>query len=84
MTVEGLELHPVKPEIGAMIVIPDADQTPEQLAGLVPGVPPESQVARRLAENGFRVVVPTLIDRTVARSGRGPAHRPRVHLSLSL
>ena len=54
-----------------MIVIPDADQTPEQLAGLVPGVPPESQVARRLAESGYHVIVPALIDRTVApRNGR--------------
>ena len=54
-----------------VIVIPDADQTPEQLAGLVPGVPPESQVARRLAESGCRVFVPALIDRTVApRNGR--------------
>ena len=35
------------------------------------GVPPESQVARRLAENGYHVIVPALIDRTVAaRNGR--------------
>ncbi|MHB1556508.1 MAG: alpha/beta hydrolase family protein, partial [Isosphaeraceae bacterium] len=47
------------------------DQTPEQLAGLVPGVPPSSQVARRLVGSGCRVLVPTLIDRTVApRNGR--------------
>ena len=53
------------------IVIPDAGQTPEQLAGLAEGVPPESQVARRLAESGYRVIVPALIDRTVAaRNGR--------------
>ena len=54
-----------------VIVIPDADQTPEQLFGLVPGVPADSQVARRLAENGYNVIVPALIDRTVAaRNGR--------------
>ena len=54
-----------------IIVIPDADQTPEQLFGLAPGVPTESQVARRLAQNGFTVIVPSLIDRTVApRNGR--------------
>jgi dienelactone hydrolase len=54
-----------------VIVIPDADQTPEQLFGLAPGLPPDSQVARRLAENGFNVIVPALIDRTVvARNGR--------------
>ena len=36
-----------------------------------PGVPAASQVARRLAESGCRVIVPTLIDRTVApRNGR--------------
>src|SRR5262249_11848257 len=46
-------------------------QTPEQLVGLVPGVPTGSQAARRLAEGGCRVIVPTLIDRTVApRNGR--------------
>jgi len=31
---------------------------------LMPGVAPESQFARRLAESGCRVVIPTLIDRT--------------------
>ena len=56
-----------------VIVIPDADQTPEQLAGLVPGVPAESQVARRLAESGCHVLVPTLIDRTVRLAMAGPS-----------
>ena len=68
-----------------MIVIPDADQTPEQLAGLADGVPAESQVARRLAENGYRVIVPALIDRTVAaRNGRAQADEPRVPLSFGV
>ena len=71
VTGEGLELDPMGQDIGDIIVIPDADQTPEQLAGLAPGVPPESQVARRLAESGWHVMVPALIDRTVvARNGR--------------
>jgi dienelactone hydrolase len=34
------------------------------IAGLAPGVEPESQYARRLAESGCRVIVPTLLDRT--------------------
>ena len=34
-----------------------------------PGVAPESQFARRLAANGFRVVVPTLISRGIEFSG---------------
>ena len=69
---EGLEstMHTRTP-MDTIIVIPDADQTPEQLFGLVPGVPAESQVARRLAENGYKVIVPALIDRTIAaRNGR--------------
>ncbi len=54
-----------------IIVIPDADQTPEALLGMLPGVAPESQVARRLVESGYHVIVPSLIDRTVApRHGR--------------
>jgi dienelactone hydrolase len=61
---EGLLLVPTKAKPGAhVIAIPDADQTPEQICGLTPGVPEESQFARRLADNGCRVLVPTLIDR---------------------
>jgi len=50
-----------------VVAIPDADQTPEMIAGLAKGVPPESQFARRLAESGCRVLVPTLINRQVER-----------------
>src|SRR5262249_41546196 len=54
-----------------IIVVPDADRTREQLAGLTPGVAAESQVARRLADSGFRVIIPALIDRTIEpRNGR--------------
>ena len=71
---EGLEATPnnvSREPIPNVIVIPDADQTPEQLLGLMPGVPPDSQVARRLVETGCRVFVPALIDRTaIARNGR--------------
>ncbi len=49
--------------LASVVAIPDADQTPEQIVGLAPGVPAESQFARRLAENGCRVIVPVLIDR---------------------
>jgi dienelactone hydrolase len=69
---EGLLLVPTtgKP-VADVIAIPDADVTPEQLVGLLPGVNPHGQYARRLAEAGCRVLVPTLIDRTFeARNGR--------------
>jgi len=68
---EGLLLAP-EGEAGGVadvVAIPDADQTPEQLAGLAEGLPPEAQFARRLAEAGCRVVVPTLIDRSVEPRG---------------
>jgi dienelactone hydrolase len=61
---EGLLLVPVAREkVADVIAVPDADQTPEQLVGLVEGVPVESQFAGRLAESGCRVVVPLLINR---------------------
>lgn len=69
---EGLLLEPrgTKP-VAHIVVIPDADQIPEQLAGLLDGLAPERQVARRLAEAGCRVVVPATVDRTVSpRNGR--------------
>ena len=69
VTGEGIEVtHPRSGNQakGHIIVIPDADQTPESLLGMVPGVPPESQVARRLAQSGYHVIVPALIDRTIS------------------
>jgi len=65
---EGLLLQPAKP-LGHVIALPDADQTPEQIVGLTPGVGTESQFARRLAEHGFAVLVPVMIDRTARWSG---------------
>ncbi|PQO43449.1 dienelactone hydrolase family protein [Blastopirellula marina] len=69
---EGLLLQPSKGKIVADVVaVPDADQTPEQIAGLADGLPPESQFARRLAESGCRVIIPTLVSRQLAkRNGR--------------
>lgn len=66
---EGLLLEPRASPRGHVIVLPDADQTPEQLAGLQPGVPVESRLPLRLAANGFQVVVPTLISRGIDFSG---------------
>ncbi|MBX3414731.1 MAG: dienelactone hydrolase family protein [Pirellulales bacterium] len=73
---EGLLLTPTKGKAVADIVaIPDADVTPEQLAGLEAGVPAESLYARRLAESGCRVVVPMLIN----RHHEGLPGQPRSH-----
>ncbi|WP_337174008.1 hypothetical protein [Paludisphaera sp.] len=82
VTGEGLELLPAgdAPPVAAAVVIPDADQTPEQFAGIAPGIPPERQVARRLAEAGLRVIVPVLIDRTVAPRMGGATMTSREYL----
>jgi dienelactone hydrolase len=61
---EGLLVQPKTEPLGNIIAIPDADQTPEQLMGLSSGVAVESQFARRLAENGYQVLIPVVISRT--------------------
>jgi dienelactone hydrolase len=60
---EGLLVQPSGKAVAHVVAIPDADQTPEQLMGLAPGLPPEQQWARRLAENGFELVIPVLVTR---------------------
>ena len=72
---EGLLLEPKGKAVGQIVAIPDAGTTPEQLVGLAPGVEKESQYARRLAEDGFRVVVPVLIDRRDNFSGNARLNR---------
>lgn len=72
---EGLQLEPTGKVVANVVAIPDADWTPEMIIGLAPGVPKESQFARRLAENGCRVVVPTLIDRKDDFSGNAKLNR---------
>lgn len=83
---EGLLLTPrLQFPLADVIVVPDADQTPEQLAGLSPGLKEEQQIARRMAENRMRVLVPVLIDRSdefsVTRAGRATnqTHREFVY-----
>jgi dienelactone hydrolase len=66
---EGLLLEPSSSPAGFVVALPDADQTPEQIAGLAPDLTAEKQLARRLAENGFVVVVPALVDRSSRWSG---------------
>jgi dienelactone hydrolase len=60
----GLLLLPrARTPVADVVAIPDCEVLPEQLAGLLPGVDPPSQYARRLAESGCRVVVPLLVSR---------------------
>ncbi len=58
VTAEGLLLQPTgAPPVATMIVVPDADQSPEQLVGLEEGLKRGHQYARHLAESGYRVLV---------------------------
>jgi dienelactone hydrolase len=66
---EGLLLQPLGESKATIVAVPDADQTPEQIAGLAPGLPEEAQFARRLAEQGCTVLVPVLVDRRTTWSG---------------
>ena len=70
---EGLLLEPDGTPTARIIALPDADESPEALVGLEPGVPPERQFARQLAENGARVLVPMLINRSPAKGQWGKA-----------
>jgi dienelactone hydrolase len=72
---EGLWLQPKGEPVASIVAIPDADQTPEMLVGLAPGLAPERQFARRLAENGCEVLVPVLIDRQDTWSGNAHIKR---------
>src|ERR1035437_3769189 len=72
---EGLWLQPKGECVASIVAIPDADQPPEMLVGLAPGLAPERQFARRLAENGCEVLVPVLIDRQDTWSGNAHIKR---------
>ena len=82
---EGLLLTPIhRAPVANIVAIADAGQTPEQLAGLTGGIAPESQFARRLAESGCRVIIPTLISRDMeprsSLSNREFVYRPAYEL----
>ncbi|MCL4691953.1 MAG: dienelactone hydrolase family protein [Candidatus Hydrogenedentes bacterium] len=66
---EGLLIEPKEKAVASVVALPDCDWSPEALLGLVEDVPADAQFARRLAESGCRVIVPTLLDRRDTYSG---------------
>ena len=69
---EGLLLEPNDdnvPIIAQIIALPDADWTPETIAGITDELPLDAQFARHLASAGCRVVIPLLINREDTYSG---------------
>jgi dienelactone hydrolase len=71
---EGLLLVPEGEARADLVALPDTSSTPETLAGLKPG--PGSGLAFRLARQGCRILVPTIVDRTDEFSGN-----PRVRMT---
>ncbi len=69
LSAEGLLLQPREKPRGNIIALGHCEWTPEMLAGLLPGLPEKAQFARKLAENGFRVIIPVLINRESTFSG---------------
>ncbi len=69
VSAEGLLLRPKTKPAARVVVIPDADQTPEMLAGLAAGTPPEQWLGLALVMRGCLVLIPTLIDRSDTWSG---------------
>ncbi len=81
---EGLLLQPKLAAVAGLtapapkarvVALPDADQTPEMLVGLAPGLAPEAQWARRLAEHGCQVIIPVLVNRQDTWSGNAKIGR---------
>jgi cephalosporin-C deacetylase-like acetyl esterase len=69
---EGLLLEPKGKVVANIVVLPDADQTPEMvLQGKTTGL----RSIPELAENGCRVIVPVLIDRKDTWSGNVKLNR---------
>lgn len=72
---EGLWFRQKAKATGAVICVPDADQTPEMIAGLVEGLAKEAQFARAFAQQGLDVFVVTLVNRSDEFSGNAEIQR---------
>ena len=80
----GLLLVPNGNILGDIVAIPEADQVPEDL---VSSENLNNSYAQRLVRSGFRVIIPTLINRELMQwkmSNREWAHRPSFELGRTL
>ncbi len=67
---EGLYVNPVTEEFStetppAIVIVPDAGNTPEDILGLTKALPPSQQIGLRFATAGFRVLIPAVINREI-------------------
>ena len=69
VSAEGLLVQPSNGKTAAhIVVVPDAGQTPEQVLGLAPGLPPERQFARILANSGCELLIPVVVGRELIQT----------------
>lgn len=73
---EGLYVTPTGPGTAftsppALILIPDAGETPEDVIGLTGTLTGQQQIGLRFASAGFRLVIPTTLSRTPFRGENG-------------
>lgn len=60
---EGLFVQQKEQAVGLCVVVPDADQSPEQLMSLENRPEQDNQIAAQLANRGFDLLIPTIISR---------------------
>jgi hypothetical protein len=72
---EGLLLQPKNKGAGCVVVVPDADQVPEDLVFAREGTEGRMLVGHRLAAAGLQVLMPTLISRSDQWSGNADVGR---------
>ena len=72
---EGLLATPVANTTASLILLPNTDQTPEQIAGLRDGAPQAAACARKLLSSGVEILIPTLVSRELHETGDERASR---------
>lgn len=66
---EGIMLRPKRAPTALVVLVPDADQLPEEMAGLSGKSSAATSVACRLAGNGAVVIIPVLTNRGARHAG---------------
>ncbi len=78
---EGLLVNPKStlstgtPQAPAVVLIPDASETPEDLLGIGARLPAEQQMGLRFAEAGYRLLIPATINREIYAGPDGDDQR---------
>lgn len=66
---EGLYVNPVSADTPLpsplLVLLPDAGDTPEDILGLTKRLPPKQQIGLRFALAGFRILIPTPVNREI-------------------